>query len=171
MSEENKPVRYDLSGYETITSALMDLINQYPALDDGDEIEFSVLNESAGKAIFPISGAVIESEKISITGRVVQQCIYPFMVVYRATAPSEAKRIQIKQWLDDLGKWLERQPITIDGVEHKLSGYPELQNNQSFDSISRQTPGYLESINEDRSEDWQIHISAKYKNIYKRQSI
>jgi hypothetical protein len=40
MTEQKKPIKYDLSGYESITSALLALINDYPALSDGDEIEW-----------------------------------------------------------------------------------------------------------------------------------
>ena len=63
----NQKVKYDIEGYNAVTSALMELLNQYPALKDGDEITFSVLSEDSGKAMFPVSGAVIETEKKNIS--------------------------------------------------------------------------------------------------------
>lgn len=167
----NSTVRYDLSGHETITAALLDLLNQYPGLKTDDEITFSALEESYGKTFYPISGAVIQSETTSVTGRVRQKCLYPFVVVYRVSAPTEAKRIEIKQWLDDVGKWLEGQEITVKEVSYKLTEYPTFADEQSFVSFQRQTPGYLEAINENQSEDWQIYITANYENIYKKQNI
>ena len=40
---ENKTVKYDIDGYEAVTSALRELLNQYPALYASDEIAFSTL--------------------------------------------------------------------------------------------------------------------------------
>ena len=64
-----KQITYDVDGYDVVTDALLTLINQYPALD-GDAIKFSTLGNESGKAMFPISGAVVESEKENIIGHV-----------------------------------------------------------------------------------------------------
>ena len=58
-----KPVKYDIDGFDVITTALQELVNQFPELREGDEIAFSTLDDASGKAMFPVSGAVIESEK------------------------------------------------------------------------------------------------------------
>ena len=42
MAEQNT-VKYDVDGYEAVTSALRELLNQYPGLERGEEITFSVL--------------------------------------------------------------------------------------------------------------------------------
>ena len=52
-----------------ITDALMKLINRYPGLSSEDTIKFSILGEDNGKAIFPVSGAMVETEKNTITGK------------------------------------------------------------------------------------------------------
>lgn len=168
MSEEKKEVRYDVDGFEKITAAIRELVNQFPGLSVGDEIAFSTLSEDGGKAIFPITGAVIDTEKEDVTGNVVQNCRYPFYVVYRASGLSENRKANIKEWLDNLGRWLERQTITIGGTEYRLEDYPTLTGNRKFLDISRQTPGYLDSINDNKSEDWNIYISARYQNIFSR---
>lgn len=163
---EEKRVQYDIDGYDVLTTSLLELLNQFPGLDDGEKIAFSVLDEESGIGMLPISGAVIETEKEGITGHVRQVCLYPFYIVYRASGLSESRKANVKEWLDNLGKWLEKQPITMNDQKYVLSEYPTLSGNREFLSISRQTPGYLDGTNENKSEDWVIHISARYKNEY-----
>lgn len=163
---EEKQVKYDIDGYEVITTALMELINQYPRLSGKDKITFSMLDENSGKAMFPVTGAVIDTEKEDITGHVTQKCLYPFYVIYRAAGLSENRKAAVKEWLDCLGRWLERQKVTIDGTEYQLEEYPPLTGNRKFLSISRQTPAYLDATNENKREDWAISISARYQNEY-----
>ena len=82
MAEEKKPVKYDIDGFDVITTALQELVNQFPELREGDEIAFSTLDDASGKAMFPVSGAVIESEKESNHwSRPTQVCLYPIFVV------------------------------------------------------------------------------------------
>lgn len=168
MAEEQKQVRYDIDGYDVVTTALRELINQYPGVSDGDEITFSKLGEDNGKAMFPISGAVIETEDEDVTGHVTQVCLYPFYVIYRAGGLSENRKAAIKEWLDNLGKWMEQQTISIGEIAYRLDEYPTLTGNREFLSINRQTPGYLDSINENKSENWAIYISARYQNEFDR---
>ena len=65
MADERRIIGYDVDGYDVITSAVMDLLNNYPGLEENDEIRFSVLDLSSGKAMFPSAGAVITMERIS----------------------------------------------------------------------------------------------------------
>ena len=165
---EQKAVKYDIDGYEAVTAALRELINQYPALSEGDEISFSTLGEDSGKAMFPVSGAVIETERRSVTGKVTEVCLYPFYVIYRAAGLSENNKARIKEWLDSLGKWLERKKVLINGTEYLLEEYPPLTDGRKFLSISRQTPAYLDTVNENQSENWAIYISARYQYEYRK---
>lgn len=163
---EQKTVKYDIDGYEAVTAALRELINQYPALSEGDEISFSTLGEDSGKAMFPVSGAVIETERRSVTGKVTEVCLYPFYVIYRAAGLTENNKARIKEWLDSLGKWLEQKKVLINGTEYLLEEYPPLTDGRKFLSISRQTPAYLDTVNENQSENWAIYISARYQYEY-----
>lgn len=165
MSEE-KQVKYDMNGYEVITTALRTLINQYPGLDEGEEIAFSMLNDDAGKSMFPKSGAIVETEKTNIIGHVTQKCLYPFYVVCRVAGLSEDKKADKKEWLDNLGKWLEKQEVDINGIKYRLTEYPPLTGDREFLSIYRESPAYLDGTNENKSEDWAVLISAKYRNEY-----
>ena len=164
--EEQKTVKYDIDGYEAVTSALRELLNQYPALSENDDIAFSTLGENSGKSMFPISGSVIESEKRSVTGKVTEVCVYPFYVIYRAAGLSENRKASVKEWLDNLGKWLEQKKVLINGEEYQLAELPPLTDGREFLSISRQTPAYLDAITENQSEDWAIYISARYQYEY-----
>ena len=165
---EQKQVKYDVDGYDAVTSALRELLNQYPALSDNDEIAFASLGEDSGKAMFPISGSVIETEKRSVTGRVTKVCLYPFYVIYRASGLNENRKAKVKEWLDTLGKWLEQQKVLIGGVEYQLEEYPPLTDGRKFLSISRQTPAYLDTVNDNQSENWAIYISARYQYEYQK---
>lgn len=166
MADEQKTVKYDVDGYEAITAALRGLLNQYPGLSDGDEILFSTLDEDGGKAMFPVSGAIIETEKKFITGNIEQTCLYPFYVIYRASGLSENRKAAVKEWLDNLGKWLEGKPVTIGEETYTLTEYPPLTGGRVILDISRQTPAYLDTVNENKSENWAISISARYRYTY-----
>ena len=163
-----KIVKYDIDGYEKVTTALTELLNQYPALDSGEEITFSVLEETSGIGMFPVSGAVVETEKRSVTGKVTEVCLYPFYIIYRASGLNENRKARVKEWLDTLGKWLEQKKALIDGEEYTLSELPPLTEGRKFLSIERQTPAYLENTNEDKTEDWAIYISARYQYEYQK---
>lgn len=163
---EKKQVKYDIDGYDAVTSALMELLNQYPGLNVKDEISFSTLGEDVGKAMFPVSGAVIETERRSVTGKVTEVCLYPFYIIYRASGLNEKNKVRIKEWLDTLGKWLEQKKVLIAGTEYQLEGLPPLTDGRKFLSIERQTPSYLDTVNENQSENWAIYISARYKYEY-----
>ena len=74
--EDKKPVKYDVDGYEEVTSALGELLNQFPGLLEEEKIKFSTLEKESGIAFYPVTGAVIASEKKSVTGKVNQHHIY-----------------------------------------------------------------------------------------------
>lgn len=156
---------YDLDGQEVISKALMNLLNEYPDLQ-GDFFQYATLADSKGKAVFPTSGSAIRTEIKDVTGHTEQTCEYPFVVIYRASGLSEGKKEKVKEWLDNLGRWLEKQPILVDGVEYQLTEYPLLTRGREFKKIERVTTAYLDSINENKAENWAINITATYKNEY-----
>ena len=162
MSETQNKVRYDIDGHEVVTDALLELVNQYSELTGDEKIQFSTLPDDGGVSFYPVSGAVIESEQTDITGRMERICLYPFTIVYRAANLTANRKLSVKEWLDRLGRWLEQQTVTIDETEHRLKEYPPLTGNRKILSIERQTPAFLDEPNEDKTEDWQISISARY---------
>ena len=168
MEEKKKDIRYDLDGDELMTQVLCDLVNQYPGLPADDVITFATLPEAGGISLYPGTGAAIDSERTSVTGKVRQVCQYPFFITWRAAGPSEAQKAAMKEWLDRLGRWLERQPVIIDGQSRQLEAYPPVAAGRKITAISRQIAGYLEERDDHQMETWAISMVAKYENIYQK---
>lgn len=161
-------VRFDVEGYERVTSALMALVNTYPGLDEGEEITFATELADEGIAIFPTTGSFIYDERESITGHVTQMCQYPFTVVYRASGLNSKRRVAAKEWLDTFARWIEKQPVIIDGTLYVLTEWPSLSGNRQIKEIVRQAPSYLTTVNEDKSENWIMDVVIRYRNEFDR---
>lgn len=160
-------IGYDLIDYDKVTQAIREFLNSYPDLD-GDIIEFATLGEESGIAMFPTNSAAITSEKESITGHVKQECAYPFFILYRAGGLTENRKANVKEWLDRLASWLEKQPVKINEHIEKVKEYPTLTGNRIITKIQRTSPAYLDSINENQSENWMISINVTYTNEFDR---
>ena len=158
-----KPI--DVKGSEIISTALLQLINEFPALN-GKQIKFSTLEDKTGLGFFPITGAAITSRKESITGHVSLQCAYPFNVIYRAAPKSETQKLSIKEFLDTFGKWLEQQPVIVNGQIEQLHEYPELDSGRVITSIVRNSPAHLNAAYQDGVEDWLVSVMLRYKYEY-----
>jgi len=165
---DDQNITLDVAGYDIITEALMVLLNEYPALSNNEKIAFATLSENQGKAMFPQGGAVIMDERSDILGRVRQTCQYPFYMVYRAGGLTSARKQKVKEWLDDLGRWLEGQTITVGETPYTLDQYPELTDGRKFRTIQRASVAALNNINSNNTEDWAIAITARYTNEFKR---
>lgn len=169
--DEKKIVGYDYSipaedGKDDVTQTIIDLLNDFPGWTE--EIEFSTLGETSGKAMFPTANAAILTEKEDITGHVKQRCAYAFLVVSRSKGMTELRRAAVKERLDMLGKWLQRQEIKLNGQEYKLKQYPSLGDNKRIDNISMTSQAYMHGVDEDNTEDWAIPIQAIYWNEFDR---
>lgn len=164
--ESKKPVKYDVDGYGVVTDALISLLNSFPGLEEDEKIRFSTLEEESGIAFYPVTGAVIALEKKSVTGKVNQLCNYPFYVIYRSSVDSPKIKASIKEFLDTLGKWLEKQTVTINGKQVRLEEYPSLTEGRRIEEIARLTPAHLDNVSNGNVQDWAISISLKYRNIF-----
>lgn len=171
-NEANTTPQYDIDGSDVATTVLLTLLNQYPALGSEDSIAFATLSANRGKAMYPLNGGVIQSTVTDIWGDTVQTCIYPFIVIYRTGNLTEDRRKAVKEWLDNLGRWLERQEIvlSVDGVPttYHLTSYPAISDSRTITGIQRTAPSYLNGENDNGTEDWAISISATYENRYRR---
>lgn len=162
---KEKPV--DIDGSEAVSKVLVELLNTYPGLQASQKIQFSALAETSGIGFFPVAGSAVQSHREDITGHVVQQCQYPFNIVYRAAPKTEDQRIRIKEILDTIGRWLECQPITISGKAYQLAAYPSLKSgDRKIQSISRANPAYLNAAYQDGIEDWVIAGNVLYSNEF-----
>jgi hypothetical protein len=159
----------DVDGTDAVSKVILTLLNEFPGLNKGQQILFATVDETSGIGFYPTSGAAYLRDNESITGHVTQACLYPFSVVYRAAPKSEKQRMRIKEFLDTLGKWLEKQPITIGDTTYQLDAYPALSSgNRVIKSISRSTPAFLNAAYQDGVEDWAISIRLIYENEFDR---
>lgn len=165
---KEKQVRFDVDGSEIVSKVLLELLNKCPALC-GKKVAFSTLEDDEGLGFFPSVGAAITSETETITGDVHQVCAYPFDVVLRCAPKTEAARIRCKELLDAIGRWLERQPITVNGEAHTMDAYPALtEGNRKIRAISRTSPSHLNAVYQNGVEDWLFSGSLRYENNFCR---
>jgi hypothetical protein len=165
---KEKQVRFDVDGSEIVSKVLLELLNKCPALC-GKKVAFSTLGEDEGLGFFPSVGAAITSETETITGDVHQVCAYPFDVVLRCAPKTEAARIRCKELLDAIGRWLERQSITVNGEMHTMDAYPALtEGNRKIRAISRTSPSHLNAVYQNGVEDWLFSGSLRYENNFCR---
>lgn len=162
--EEVKPIGTDATGYELLTRAVKDLLNQYPGLG-GQKIVFEELGEEFGIAFSADAGALVMSERRSITDHVVQTCQFPFLVIYRTSATREFQKLNVSTFLDSLGKWICKEPVEINGMEHRLFSYPALSSGRKITRITRNN-AYGTVPNENGSQDWILPVSVQYTNEF-----
>lgn len=162
--EEVKPIGTDATGYELLTRAVKDLLNQYPGLG-GQKIAFEELGEESGIAFSADAGALVMSERRSITDHVAQNCQFPFLVIYRTSATREFQKLNVTNFLDSLGKWICKEPVEINGMEHRLFSYPALSSGRKITRITRNN-AYGTVPNENGSQDWILPVSVQYTNEF-----
>lgn len=157
----------DLEGSSAVSKVLSVLLDQFPGLQIGEHIAFSTLAETGGKAFYPTSGAVFLENRETITGHVKQTCLYPFTITYRAAPSTEDQRMRIKEYLDMLGQWLEKQPIIIGGTTYQLAEYPSLgSGNRKIKQILATNASHLQAAYQDGIEDWVMSMQLQYTNEY-----
>lgn len=155
----DKIVGFDLAtpnaeGTDNVTLYLLDLINSYPLLD-GEEIRFQSI-KSGTMTMVPTSNVAILSEKKSITGHVTQKCQYAFQIYKTAKGLSENNQIRYKEFLDNLGLWLQ-------GLD-----YPAMADGMKMDSIKPANTSALYVRDDNQSEAWMIPINAVYIREFER---
>ena len=160
MSDELKPIGKDATGYELLTKAIRALLNQFPGLN-GQEILFEELDENAGIALSADAGALVMSERRSITDHITQECQFPLLVVYRTTTTREFQKLNVSAFLETLGKWICKEPVEIDEEVYRLSSYPEISDGRKITRISRNN-SYGTVPNENKSQDWILPVSVQY---------
>ena len=160
MAEELKPIGTDATGYEYMKKAVKDLLNTFPGLD-GRKIYFEEIGEESGIAFSADAGALVMSERRSITDHVTQNCQFPFLVIYRTTATREFQKLTVSNFLDSLGKWLCKEPVEIEGAVHRLTAYPTIADGRKITRVTRNN-SYGTVPNENQSQDWILPVSVQY---------
>ena len=157
----------DLTGSDAASKVLLDLLNEFPGLSKDDKITFGMLGKDYGISFNPVSGAEYLMNVESIIGHVRQVCSYPFVVIYRSAPRTQEHKIRVREWLELLGRWLERQPITIDDTTYQLDEYPALNSgNRKIRGIDVTNAIYCQTAWPDGIEDWVLMMALRYDNEF-----
>lgn len=148
-----------------ISKVLVDLINEFPS---PMPVTFNNLNDREGIAIFPQGSTFLLNEMVSITDFVRQDCFYSFNIIYRISPRKDGQKMRVKEYLDMLGAYLEKQAVVVDDTTYKIDEYPELSEGKKILSITRSSQSYLASQYEDGVEDWLVGCNLVYKNEFQR---
>lgn len=168
MADELQPIGKDATGYEVLTEAMKDLLNQFPGLPPGETVKYEELEKDSGIAFSNDTGALVYTETPDVIGGIHQTCQYPFYVVYRAASSAkERQKMSIQEFLDAFGKWLCREPAVIDGETYKLSGYPKLAGTRQIKKITRDN-SYGTEPQENGVQDWLLPVAVQYTNDFKK---
>lgn len=162
--EELKPIGADVTGFEILTNAVLDLLSRFPGLN-GREILFEELGTESGIAFSADNGALVMTERRSITDHVWQTCQYPFYIVYRTASTKEFQKLQVQAFFDTLGKWICREPVEIGINTVRLTAYPELSDGRKITRVTRSNSYGLEA-NEDGVQDWLMPVTVEYTNEF-----
>lgn len=168
VADELKPLGKDATGYEVMTEAMKDLLNQFPGLHAGEAVKYEELDDESGIAFSNDAGALVYIEREDIIGGVHQTCIYPFFIVYRAASSAkERQKMSIQQFLDAFGKWICRESAVIDGETYKLEEYPKLAGGRQIQKITRDN-SYGTEPKKNGVQDWLLPVTVQYRNDFKK---
>ena len=171
MSQSNKP-KYipDPEGQESISKAILKTANSYPGLDKnlGERFRFCETEPEEGLSLMVSSGSFIYDHHESITGHVWEQCLYPFVVIYRASGLNENRKMEVKEWIDSFAKWLTRQPVTLKGERYQLAEWPKLTDGRVIREVTRTSTTYLSTIDDGKTEVWISNLQIQYRNEFDR---
>lgn len=162
--EELKPIGADVDGFEILTNAVLELLSQFPGLN-GRDILFEELGKESGIAFSANNGALVMSERRSITDHVRQNCQYPFFIVYRTASTQEYQKLQVQAFFDAIGKWLCREPAVVNGETVRLKSYPALSDDRKITRITRSNSYGLEPSS-DGVQDWLMPVTVEYTNEF-----
>ena len=73
--------------------------------------------------------------------------------------------MKINEFLDKMGAWLCKEPVTIDGEEYQLSAYPAITGGRKITSVTRFNSYALEP-NANKTQDWVIPITVNYTHEF-----
>lgn len=152
----------DVQGAESITAAIMGLLNECPFLGP---VSFASLNDT-GLAIYPTGAPVVRQERRSIIGHISQKCGYDVGLVCREYGENETRKISAKDLLENVGKWLEQQAVTINGATYVLDAYPALTGQRQITRIERTSAAAIEAATEDGGTVWSIAVRVSYNNEF-----
>lgn len=163
--KENVPIDRDILGFDVITNAVKELLNQFPGLSAGEEVRFEEFGEDGGIAFSNNKGTLVCDRKKSITGVVWQRCQYPFYIVYRTISTTERQKLIVQEFLDAFGKWICREPNIYEHTE-PMAEYPKLTGGREITGITRDNIYGLDS-QENGVQDWVLPVTVEYNSKFR----
>lgn len=152
----------DVQGAESITMAIIELLNSCPFIDD---VTFASLSDT-GIAVYPTGTPIVTRQTRSIIGHITQLCAYDIGLVCREYGQNESRKIGAKDLIDNVGAWLEQQPVTVGGTSYTLDSYPALSGQRQIRRIERMSAAAIEAATEDGGTVWSISVRVSYRNEY-----
>lgn len=159
-----QPIGADVSGFQILTNAVLNLLSKFPGLN-GREIFFEELGKNSGIAFSADNGALIMTERRSITDHVWQTCRFPIFIIYRTASTDEDQSLRVQAFFDSLGKWICKEPSVVNGETIHLTAYPELSGGRKITRVTRSNSYALEA-NEDGVQDWLMPVTVEYTNEF-----
>lgn len=160
------PIGRDSGGYEAITQAVKAMLNQFPGLNTDDEVKFEALEGSGSIAFVNDAGALVYTEKKTITGMIHQECRYPFLLVYRFESSQERNKLVAQQFLDVYGKWLCQEPTIYEHNQPPLE-YPKLTGGRKITRVIRYNI-YSQEPQKGGDQDWVLPVTIEYTNKFRK---
>lgn len=161
---EVQPIGSDVTGFRILTNAVLDLLSKFPGLN-GREILFEELGKDYGIAFSANAGALIMTERRSITDHVWQTCQFPIYIIYRTASTDEDQSLRVQAFFDALGKWICKEPAVVNGETIRLSAYPELLDGRKITRVTRSNSYALEA-SADGVQDWLMPVTVEYTNEF-----
>lgn len=151
----------DNVGDVILTEFLIEIFSKFSELI-GIKIPFGQIEENNGICFSPDSGSKVLSEKEDILGNRIQQCTYPFFIVYRCASELEFHKLGVARFLDMIGDFLVGQEIEVLGERYRLK-YPKNLKNRKIKKIVRDNY-FPQTPREDGVQDWILPVHIEYEN-------
>ena len=162
----SRPIGTDTDGFEAITEAVKMILNQFPGLNQDDNVKFEELTGDYGIAFSNNSGALVYDEKKDILGMIHQECQYPFFLIYRTRSDRERSKLVAQQFLDVYGKWLCQEPTIYEHSYPPLK-YPKLTGSRKITNVSRDNI-YSQDPQDNGVQDWVLPVTMEYTSKFRK---
>lgn len=144
MADDKNKELLPVSEQSSVLEAVYKLIKECPFIEK-ENVKFDFLDiEENSISVLSTPGAFIISKDIlgGFTGSL------PFILGHKGRQSSDNRKIKTVDLLNNIGKWLGKEKVTIDDREYVLKEYPLLSDNRKITRIEQQTVPYISDIDE-----------------------
>lgn len=151
-----------LNGVEldSALTAVYELLKTYPGAKNIEVKVEELKKDAVCIGIFCNSSGAYYIRKNILGGF---QAAFPFMVIYRSMPRTNDQKISNIDFMNNLGQWLERRAVKLDGIEYKLEKYPTLTNGRVIEKIEITSPAFKDASNKAGEDDYVIVCNMTYR--------